>query len=70
MSESEHHTLWSEIAENFEALATKIEHAIEAFADDESAAIHIAALNRAKDLAQRGANVARSEKADVRRAFD
>lgn len=70
VSELDHQILWSEIAQTFEALATKIEHASEAFADDESGTIDLAALNRAKDLAQRGASMARSQKANARRAFD
>lgn len=70
ISESEHHILWTEIEQTFGHVAAKIEHAIEVFANDDSGTLDLAALNRAKDLAQRSANMAGSARSNVRRAFD
>ena len=60
MSDTEPRTVLGEIASHFEALATQIEQAIEAFAQDESGAVDLGALHRARDEAQRGASIARS----------
>lgn len=53
MSTSEHHAILHEIVSHFEALAIKIEHAINAFAEDDSGTVDLAALHRAKEVAQR-----------------
>src|SRR5690242_2263476 len=70
MTGSEHNKLLREIVADFEALAIRIEHAIEAFADDDSGTIDLAALHRARDLAQRGVTITRDATSEVRRAFD
>lgn len=70
MSTSEHHNILREIVSHFEALAMRLDHAIEAFAQDESGAVDLTALHRAKDAAQRGANIARNATSETRRAFD
>lgn len=70
MSTSEHHAILHEIVSHFEALAIKIEHAINAFAEDDSGTVDLAALHRAKEIAQRGTNIARNAKSETRCAFD
>ena len=60
MSTFEHHNILQEIADLFEALGTKIEHAIEAFPGDESGTVDLAALHRAKDATRRGTEIARN----------
>lgn len=67
MSESKHDVLWSKIEESFGTLATKIDNATEAFANDDSGSLDLASLNTARDLVQRGANMARSARASARR---
>lgn len=42
MSASEHHAILQEIVSHFEALAIRIEHAIEVFAQDESGSVDLA----------------------------
>jgi hypothetical protein len=59
-----------EIVSHFEALAARIEHAIGVFAQDDSGSVDLAALDRAKDAARRGANLTRNATSDVKRAFD
>ena len=70
MHASEHHKILNDIVSQFEAVAAKIEHAIEAFAEDESGAVDLAALHRAKGAAQSGANITRNATSAVKRAFD
>jgi len=64
------HAILDEIVSLFETLATKLEHAIEAFAQHESGTVNLAALHQAKEVAQRGTNIVRRAKAEVRSAFD
>lgn len=70
MSSSEHHEILHEIVSLFEALTAKLEHAIEAFADDDSGTVNLAALHRARDAAQRGANIVRNATGEIKSAFD
>jgi hypothetical protein len=70
MSGPEHHQLLGEIANHFEALAAKLEHAIELIAEDDSGTVDLSALHRAKASAERGATITRSSISKVRRAFD
>ena len=70
MSTSEHHAILHEIVSHFEALAMQIERAIEALAEDDSGTVNLAYLHRAKDAAQRGANIARNATSGIRTAFD
>jgi hypothetical protein len=70
MSSSEHHEILHEIVRLFEALAAKLEHAIEAFAQDDSGTVDLAALHRAKDAAQRGIHIVRNATDASRSAFD
>lgn len=70
MSMPEHHTILNDIVGTFEALASKIEHAIEEFAQDDSGAVDLAALHRARDAAVKGANIAGDAMSDLIRAID
>lgn len=70
MTEPEHHSVLREIVTDFETLAIRIEHAIETLAGDDSGSIDLSALQRVRDLARRGATIARDATSDVRRAFD
>ena len=70
MSASEHHEILQEIVRGFEALDLLIDRMLVAFAQDHSGSVDLAALQRAKDAAQRGANLARGAGSGVRRAFD
>ena len=70
MSGPEHDQILGEIALHFEALAAKLEHVIEALADDDSGTVDLAALHRAKAGAERAATMTRSATSEVRRAFD
>lgn len=69
MPASDHHQLLLQIVADFEALALRLEHTLEKLADDDSGTVDIAALNRARDAAWRGANLARNAFSGVRRAF-
>ena len=70
MSTTEHHTILNDIVGTFEALARKIEHAIEEFAQDDSGVIDLAALHRARDAAAKGAAIAGDAMSDLRRGID
>lgn len=70
MSSSKHHEILHEIVRLFEALAAKLEHAIEAFAEDDSGTVNLAALHRAREVAQRGTNIVRNATGEIRTAFD
>lgn len=67
---SDCHELLHDVARTFEALATKLDTAIEALGGDDGATVDLAALARARDAARRGATFARNATSDVRRAFD
>lgn len=64
------HQLLGEIASQFEALAVKLEHAIELLAEDDAGTVYLSALHRAKAAAERGATITRSATSEVERAFD
>lgn len=68
MSASQDHKILHEIVRDFEQLKMLIDQALAAFAQDDSGSVNLAALQKAKDTAERGANVARSATSDVRRA--
>lgn len=70
MPTSEHHKILREIVSHFEALAMKLEHVIDALAQDDSGTVDLAALHRAKDAAERGTSLARNATSGIRRAFD
>lgn len=70
MSGSDHHHLLRDIVTDFEAAAAKLEHAIELLAGDDSGAVDLSALHRAKDAARRGARTTLGAASPVRRAFD
>ena len=70
MSASQHHLILHQIIRDFEALASQIERAIQALADDEGGDVDLAALRRAQSAAEKGAQLARNATSDVRRAFD
>lgn len=70
MSSSDHHEILHEIVGLFEALAAKLEHAIEAFAQDDGGTINLAELHRAREVAQRGTNIVRNATGQMRSAFD
>jgi len=70
VSEPSHHKILREIAKDFEALTMLIERALIAFAHDESGSVDLAALQKARDAAQRGADAARGATSEVRRAFE
>lgn len=70
MSSSDHHEILHEIASLFEALASKLEHAIKAFAQDESGTVDLAALHRAREVAERGTRITRNARDGIRSAFD
>jgi len=68
MPSFEQSQLLSEIVSAFESVVQKLQHAAEAVADDASGAVDLAALRRAKDSAQRGAEIAREAMSQARRA--
>lgn len=70
MAPSEHHKILQEFVRDFEALGRLIERALVAFAQLDNGSFDLGALERAKDAAQRGANITRGATAEVRRAFD
>lgn len=67
---SDCHELLHDVASTFDALAMKLDRAIDALGADESGTVNLAALARARDAAKRGASFARNATSDVRRAFD
>lgn len=67
---SDCHELLHDVASTFDALAMKLDHAIEVLGGDESGTVNLAALARAREAAKRGATFARNATSDVRRAFD
>lgn len=69
MPASDHHQLLLQIAADFDALARRLEHALEDFANDDSGTVDIAALTRARDAASRGSKLARDAFSGLRRAF-
>ena len=70
MAPSEHHKILQEIVRDFEALGRLIERALVVFAQDDSDSVDLGALQRAKEVAQRGANLASRATSEVRRAFE
>jgi hypothetical protein len=69
MPASDHHQMLLQIAADFDALALRLEHALDEFANDDSGTVDIAALNRAREAAFRGAKLARDAFSGLRRAF-
>lgn len=67
---SDCHELLHEVARTFEALAMKLDGAIEALSGDDSGTVDLAALARARDAARRGATFARNATSDQSRAFE
>lgn len=67
---SDCHELLHDVASTFDALAAKLDQAIEALGADESGKVDLAGLARARDAAKRGATFARNATSGVRRAFD
>lgn len=57
MPVSESDELFRAIARDFEVLAAQLERAIELFAHDDSGALNVAALHRARGAAWRGAEL-------------
>ncbi len=69
MPASDHQQLLLKVVADFEALALRLDQALEDFADDDSGTVNLAALHRARDAACRGANLARDAFSGTRRAF-
>lgn len=70
MPAQNNHEILHEIVSLFEAVAAKLEHAIEEFAQDDSGAVNLAALHRAREVAQSGTNIVRNARDGIRSAFD
>ena len=70
MSASEDHKLLQAIASHFDELDLMIERALVVFGQGDTGSVDLAALHRARDAAQRGANIARTAGSEARSAFD
>lgn len=69
MSSSNYHELLHEIASVFEGLAAKLDHSIEAFAQNDDP-IDLTPLHRAREVAQRGTRIICNARDGIRSAFD
>ena len=69
-SDSSDHEILQQVARDFESLSAHLERALVAFAHDDSGAVDVAGLRRAKEAALNGAALAREALSNIEQSRD